>query len=223
MTTANTEIERKYSVAEVVALPDLAASGLRAGPVLSHLLQAVYLDTDDLRLTTARVTLRRRTGGGDEGWHVKLPAAGDARREVHAALEEGVAPSRADGELDLAAVWQVPSTLREVVAAVVGEAALRPVAVLANRRDVTEVFDAGHDGPALAEICDDHVTATSIDPATGETEQSKWREWEVELLGGGVEVFDRLEPVLLAAGATPSDSPSKLARALQPVLARRRP
>ena len=39
------------------------------------MLTAAYLDTDDLRLARWRVSLRRREGGTDEGWHLKLPVA----------------------------------------------------------------------------------------------------------------------------------------------------
>ena len=45
-------------------------------------LEAVYFDTEDLRLARAGVTLRRRRGGDDAGWHLKLPAGGDSRDEV---------------------------------------------------------------------------------------------------------------------------------------------
>ncbi|WP_242418751.1 CYTH domain-containing protein, partial [Frankia sp. CpI1-P] len=36
-------------------------------------LDAVYYDSDDLRLARNQITLRRRTGGHDAGWHLKLP------------------------------------------------------------------------------------------------------------------------------------------------------
>ena len=87
MTSGHLEVETKYDVDEGFAVPDL--SGLDGvatvdAPV-EHLLEAVYLDTEDLRLLRARITLRRRTGGTDAGWHLKLPA-GTARRELHAPL-----------------------------------------------------------------------------------------------------------------------------------------
>ncbi|MGK2855182.1 MAG: CYTH domain-containing protein, partial [Microbacteriaceae bacterium] len=47
-------------------------------------LEAVYFDTPGYDLAARRVTLRRRTGGADAGWHVKLPAGQDARTEVRA-------------------------------------------------------------------------------------------------------------------------------------------
>ena len=42
-------------------------------------LEAVYYDTEDLRLAQAGVTLRRRRGGDDAGWHLKLPVGGDGQ------------------------------------------------------------------------------------------------------------------------------------------------
>ena len=90
MTTGHLEIERKFDVDEAFTLPALAGTGIAAvdAPV-EHDLEAVYHDTADLRLLRARATLRRRTGGADSGWHLKLPA-GTARRELHAPLGRAV-------------------------------------------------------------------------------------------------------------------------------------
>ena len=82
------EIERKFDVEETFTLPDLSrVPGVAsvADPV-EHTLEAAYHDTADLRLARAKVTLRRRTGGTDAGWHVKLPASAGARRELHSPL-----------------------------------------------------------------------------------------------------------------------------------------
>ena len=88
------EIERKYAVGAGFVLPDLSmVPGVAAvtGPDTYHL-TAVYLDTPGLDLAAARITLRRRTGGTDAGWHLKLPAGAEARREVHAPLGPGGEP-----------------------------------------------------------------------------------------------------------------------------------
>ena len=82
------ETERKYDAAAAFALPDLAGlDGVAAvtGPQ-TYRLRAVYFDTPDFSLAKAKITLRRRTGGTDAGWHLKLPAGAEDRREVHAPL-----------------------------------------------------------------------------------------------------------------------------------------
>ncbi|MFP3345697.1 CYTH domain-containing protein, partial [Halomonas sp. SIMBA_159] len=48
-----------------------------------------YFDTADGDLARAGVALRRRTGGPDEGWHVKGPREGDGRLELGWPLGEG--------------------------------------------------------------------------------------------------------------------------------------
>ncbi len=54
---------------------------------------------------------------------------------------------------------------------------LVPVVTLATQRIVHRLLDA--EGEVLAEVADDHVTAT-IEGDEPET----WREWEVELVDG---------------------------------------
>ena len=90
MTTGHLEVETKYDVDDDFVVPELTGlDGVATvDPPVEHSLEAVYFDTTDLRLLRARVTMRRRTGGTDAGWHLKLPA-GTARREVHAPLGRG--------------------------------------------------------------------------------------------------------------------------------------
>ena len=55
-------------------------------------MRAVYHDTADLTLFRWGITLRRREGGHDEGWHMKLPVAGadgSTRDEMRLPLESG--------------------------------------------------------------------------------------------------------------------------------------
>ncbi|GAA4266770.1 CYTH and CHAD domain-containing protein [Frondihabitans peucedani] len=196
------EIERKYDVDSEARLPDLGGTGVVASvesfPAVS--LRAVYFDTVEHTLLSNRITLRRREGGHDSGWHAKLPADEGARREVHAPLGE----SPDDG---------VPAALRRVVEAVLRGRPLRPVLVLETERSITMLRDA--DGADLAELADDEVTAT--DPSAGSSRS--WREWEVELAPGvsrtdGEALLDEVGDVLERAGASVSSSKSKLARGL---------
>src|SRR6266702_4005894 len=91
----HTERERKYELPPGTKLPSLARlSGVAAsvGPNPERL-AAVYYDTHDLRLARAGVTLRKRTGGTDAGWHLKVPTEADTRDEIRFPLnEESTAP-----------------------------------------------------------------------------------------------------------------------------------
>jgi CHAD domain-containing protein len=194
------EVETKYDVDDGFAVPDLHGLPGVAGvdePV-EHLLEAVYFDTADLRLLRARVTMRRRTGGADAGWHLKLPA-GTARREVHAPLGR--------------AVRKPPRALVEPVAGVVrGETPL-PVATLRTRRVVINL--RGADGGLLVEVADDTVTATVPSAGAGEpSEVHVWREVEVELGAGDEALAAAVGERLTAAGARPSAEASKVGRVL---------
>jgi inorganic triphosphatase YgiF len=197
-----TETERKYDVDAGFAVPDLAGSGgvdSMGPPDVQHL-AATYYDTDDLRLIGSRITLRRRTGGDDAGWHIKLPVGGDTRRELHYPLDLPGQP--------------VPAEIATRVARWSGGAPLRPVARLETRRTVHRLLDQG--GQVLAELADDQVTGSRPDPADPDRwrQQDAWREVEVELKSGTPEVLDAAAAGLAAAGARPSRSASKLARVL---------
>ena len=187
-----TETERKYDVPAGFELPSLigAADVSSADSAETFDLDATYFDTDDLRLARNRRTLRRRTGGSDAGWHLKTPGEGSSRTEHRLPL---------DGEL-------VPEELQAEVRAIVRERPLQPVARLRTHRVETPLRDA--DGRTLALIAQDVVTAET------DGAEQRWQEVEVELVDGGPRVLKAVERELLAAGATPSAGPSKLARAL---------
>src|ERR1700759_5313279 len=88
MVTDTREFELKYEAGPDTVLPpleDLPQVASEAGPAEQNL-EAEYYDTGDLRLLRAGVTLRRRRGGEDSGWHLKLPAGPDTRTEGRAAV-----------------------------------------------------------------------------------------------------------------------------------------
>jgi CHAD domain-containing protein len=195
------EIERKFDVDETFVLPDLTGVP-RVAEVrepVEHSLEAVYYDSPDLRLAQARVTLRRRTGGTDAGWHVKLPPVAGARRELHSPLGR--------------AARTPPKAVLEPALGIIRRAPVTPVATLRTRRLVTELVDA--DGRVLAEVADDHVTGTALPAGPGEAAVvTVWREIEVELVNGDEELLADVAAVLIGAGARPADSPSKLSRVI---------
>ncbi len=95
MADTKREIERKYEGPPAegdASLPDLTDV-----PGVSVVidkgvaeLDATYYDTADQRLATASLTLRRRTGGDDAGWHLKLPVSEGVRDEIRAPLSDTV-------------------------------------------------------------------------------------------------------------------------------------
>jgi CHAD domain-containing protein len=193
------EVERKFEVVESTVSPSFEglASVARVEGSPSQQLDAVYFDTPGHDLAAHQITLRRRTGGADAGWHLKLPAGSDARTEVRAPLDAG----------DVADA--MPEALLDVVLAIVRDRPLGAVARITTHRTVDMLY--GPDGVALAEFCDDQVTAQ----ADHEGAEQRWREWELELAeGGDRDLLDRLTNRLLDAGAAPAGHGSKLARVL---------
>src|SRR5258708_26174562 len=90
--TEQLEIETKYDVDESVVVPalhELPGVASVAKPVELDL-EAVYYDTPELDLAANKVTLRRRTGGEDDGWHVKFPGSSGGRLEVRHPLGRSV-------------------------------------------------------------------------------------------------------------------------------------
>ena len=156
-------------------------------------LENTYFDTPSAGLRLFGVTLRRRIGGSETGWQLKVPH-GTSRTELQSA-------SRAR---------KLPSALAQGVEGLrVGES-LGPVATLLTTRNVYQVLDA--DGELVLEIADDGVEARS---PYGEAALQSWREVEVELGPAGKEKdLKRAGKLLRAAGAAPSTIRTKLDRAL---------
>ncbi|AVM64952.1 hypothetical protein C3V38_11830 [Dietzia sp. oral taxon 368] len=193
------EVESKFEVDDDIPAPsaDAFAPLVVDGPD-EYELSAVYYDTDDLSLTRHKVTLRRRTGGDDEGWHLKLPAHA-GRVELQAPLGD-----------------EVPDEFLSAVAGLVRRRPLAPVARIDNLRRVHTLRD--DHGAAVIEFCDDHVsTEAFVNGGSAAT----WREWEAEIVDPALpDAHAHLAAVAAActdAGATTSSSSSKLARAIGPL------
>ncbi|MCB0936490.1 MAG: CYTH and CHAD domain-containing protein [Mycobacterium sp.] len=203
------EVERKFDVPPGTVFPsfDGFSAVARVERLPSHSLDAIYFDTPKHDLAVHRVTLRRRTGGPDAGWHLKLPAGPDSRTEVHAPL-------------DADSPEQPPEQLVDIVLAIVRDRPLAPVARITTTRSVVMLH--GADGAGLAEFCDDEVRAWAIADG-GHQDEQQWHEWELELVDGSVDggaaLLDRLGNRLLDAGATPAGHGSKLAKVLDAAVA----
>ncbi|MFI6817304.1 CHAD domain-containing protein [Nonomuraea sp. NPDC050328] len=182
------EIEDKFDVPPDYQVPDL--SGL-ADPVrtTTYQLVALYYDTPDLRLARRGITLRRRRGGADPGWHLKLPAA-RGRLEIARPLTRSVKV--------------VPEDLADLVAGYTRGADLQVVAELDTKRTAIRLGN-------LVEVADDRVKGTALG-----REPVRWREVEAEVLDGDEKLLAKVGKRLRKAGATPAAGASKLARLLEP-------
>lgn len=188
------ERELKYDVPDGWVLPDASRVAPDGGSVQVETvrLHTVYYDTSERDLLRHGVTLRRRTGDDDAGWHLKAPR-GDARTEIRLPV---------DGE-------SVPAELASLVAALSRSDPLRVIASVDTERTINRLLSPS--GAVLAEIADDTVTAT----ATGDAAViQQWREVEVELGDADEKLLRRSARWLAGAGAVPSRSGSKLARAV---------
>ena len=196
MADTHREIETKFDVAPDFQIGDLAEL---AGPDTSVRSQTVqlssaYYDTAGQNLLRSRLTLRRRTGDADTGWHLKVPGAG-FRTELHWPLAGN------DG---------VPDELRHLIRPFTGGAELRHTVTLNTTRTAHRFLTP--DGGLVLELADDEVRASSEGTPAA---IPRWRELEVELGEAGTTAdLDRAASLLVARGAFPSRWRSKLQRAL---------
>jgi CHAD domain-containing protein len=197
MTTDVKEIETKYDMPDGADVPPLdglpgVARTLRPAP---QRLEADYFDTADLRLIQSGITLRRRTGGTDYGWHLKLPIGEHARREIRVPL----GPERDD----------VPAELAGLVRGRTRGDRLRMVARLTTIRQPVILLDDRDQ--SLAEVAIDDVQAQSAGESVVERH---WREVEVELTGGDRGLLAAADAALRQHALQPAGRAAKLERAL---------
>ncbi|MPY80721.1 MAG: CYTH domain-containing protein [Actinophytocola sp.] len=189
------ERELKFELPTGAAVPDLAGVGpvARQDFAGEDVLEATYFDTEGNRLAAAGITLRRRSGGADAGWHLKLPTSDGHRQEFHAPVRAAT----------------VPEELADRVSDVTGGLSLVPVARIDTTRSTFELRDQHQ--RVLATLADDAVV--------GELPQRavvvRWRELELELAKDADEsLLDVLARELRTLGMTTSRWPSKLKRLL---------
>ena len=160
-------------------------------------LDNTYFDTPGAALRLFGVTLRRRVGGSETGWQLKVPS-GTARTELQSGSRTKTMP---------------PALAKGVEGLLAGER-LDPVARIVTTRTAYRLLNA--DGELVFEIADDQVESG---PPDGESMLHSWREVEVELGPAGKKKdLKRARKLLEDAGASPSTSKTKLDRALTPTL-----
>lgn len=197
------EVEVKMRVASnfdcAPYLQDLPGTTL-VGP---HTVQlcATYYDTAELTLLRWGITLRRREGGADSGWHMKLPVTDDqdgAREELHLPLTEG-------------APGDVPPEFIAMMAPLLRHGNIEYLADV-NTTRTTYTFADRHAKP-LVEVADDQVIVE-----VNTREINAFHEIEVELVKDSKrsrKVLREIQNRILDTGANPITL-SKLASALGP-------
>jgi hypothetical protein len=159
------EVERKVRVDDAFdispVLDQLGDYRARRGPTFS--MHADYYDTDELTLFRWRMTLRRREGGLDQGWHLKIPVAG------------GTAGDRDEVRLELSE--HVPARLGDIVSPLIGEKPLKAQVIVETLRTPASIVDST--GRMLAEVVDDRVAgALQLRRLERYPEaEAAWRRW----------------------------------------------
>lgn len=189
------EVETKFDIAPDFALPALDHLGHQIN-VDTVALRSTYWDTQAGDLLRYRLTLRRRLGGADSGWQLKIPGSG-FRTELHW--------PPADGAAD-----QPPAAMTELLTPFLRGSAPAPAVRLEVTRTRHRIVDAA--GELLIEIAEDDVRAV---PLGAQVRAPRWHEIEAELgPAGGDDLLSAVERALQQAGAYPSTSRAKLSRAL---------
>jgi inorganic triphosphatase YgiF len=197
MPTRTPEFELKFS-----APADFAAGALALQAGIQHVelpaqnLVAVYYDTDDLRLARAGVTLRYRTGDGDDaGWTLKLPAQDKPALRDEVRIENGKSG--------------VPDEARRLVTAFARGSELLRVVKLRTRRRRWSLRET--DGREVAELVDDRVSVLD-----GRRVTQRFRELELEARAGDRAGLKPIEAALGEMGFAQSSQMPKAVRALGP-------
>jgi CHAD domain-containing protein len=189
------EQEDKFEVDQDWVMPPVAELVPDGGRLDQEVrkLHNTYFDTPGAGLRLFGITLRRRIGGSETGWQLKIPS-GSARTELQSGSREKT----------------LPPPLTEGVAGLLAGESLDPVATIVTARTAYQLLNA--DDELVLEIADDHVQSG---PPDGKSMLHSWRELEVELGPAGKKKdLKRATKLLLNAGASPGTTRNKLDRAL---------
>jgi CHAD domain-containing protein len=180
---ATLEHERKLQAPDGFELPDLGGK-----PLEPRVFTSVYYDVPSRSLTSAGITLRRRTERGKSVWQLKLPQA-EARME----LEQAGGPAGP------------PDELRQLLLAHLRDERVEPIAELRTRRrgELVERDDS------TAEVTVDEVAVMDAQRVSHE-----FVEVEIELITGNPRRLDKIAKEVSRAGATPANGTPKVFQAL---------
>jgi inorganic triphosphatase YgiF len=198
-TSTHVETEFKFRIPIDFELPSFPkVSGSWTTESVRNM-DATYWDTTDATLLRWGITMRIRTGGGDDGWHLKIPTS----------ATENIKGASVRTELHRDATGTTPPVeFLELLSAILQGSEIVPIArVQTQRKPKTLTNSRG----AAIELVDDVVTLSR-----GEHVVDRFREIEVELLDDtALPEALAIGEILLGTGAQRS-SVSKAADAFGP-------
>ncbi len=217
------EIETKFDIPADFTIPDLTQLSGRNGQVEVDTVSVLstYHDTATMDLLHYRLTLRRREGTTeDSGWQLKVPGSGfrtELRWPAGDSTDDPTDGPAGDptgepaGEPAGGADRQSPPTqLLTLLQPFLRGATPTPAVRLEVTRERHRLRTGK--GTLLAEVVRDDVRASSLAVTV---RAARWHESEVELgPAGDAQLLARVGRQLAKAGALPSTSRSKLARAV---------
>ena len=187
-TQAHREVEFKFRVPQDFALESLLQGDFTAEKSPLRNMSAIYFDTTAATLLRWGITMRPRTGGGDDGWHMKIPV-----------FDSGVssgASVRSELHVD-APAGEPPAQFIAVIGTLLRDSELVPLARVDTVRTPYFISQCGEE---ILEVVSDHVQVYR-----GENLVDSFHEVEVELLqDSGLGVAKKLVTLLKSVGATPS-------------------
>ncbi len=169
--------------------PGFELPALTGSPLEPRTFTSTYLDTPDRRLARVGITLRRRTERGTGAWQLTLPSGRDRI------------------ELESSGGRTAPDTLTALLAGLLRDRQLESAAVLRTHRKGTQ---ARTGRVSVAEVVHDRVAIMD-----GRRISERFEEVEIEAIDGDELALNRLETVLVAAGAEPREATPKAFRVLE--------
>lgn len=191
-THTHREVEFKFRVPEDFAIEPLIMSDFAKNVTvekdLNRHMSATYFDTTTGTLLRWGITMRHRTGGCDDGWHIKIPV-------VHPRVSAG-ASVRSELHVD-APAGDPPAQFLGVVGALLRDSELLPLATVETIR---QPFFVSQSGERVLEVVSDQVHVYRHESLV-----DTFHEIEIELLQeSGLPVAKKLMAILTTAGASPS-------------------
>lgn len=203
-TATHREVEFKLRVPKDFQLESFMVRDFAAQSAPIRQMSAVYFDTPAATLLRWGITMRHRSGGTDDGWHLKIPifdsgisTGASVRSELHVDRSVDRSNDRSLEQSTDRSADDPPAQFMAVVGALLRDSELVPIARVETTRTP---FYISHSGERILEVVSDHVQVYR-----GEHLVDTFHEIEVELLQEfGLPMAEELTRVLTAAGATPS-------------------